>query len=97
MEMIKKVENSKEKILNNAIKRKFEEAKKEKEEKDILVKMERIKKLKDELEHKKHKLKQKRHEMENYKVYSDFLEDVVNADSENKEFGSQRNSLFTVL
>ena len=84
--MIDKVKNSMDKIVNNATKRKFEEARKEKEERDIAIKKERILKLKEDLRLKKLALEKKKHEMEKYKVYSDFLEDVVNEDNDNKEF-----------
>lgn len=93
------VEKSMDKIINNATKRKFEEQKKEKEEKDILLKRKKIKEIKEQLKKRKDLLQAKKKEMEGYKVYSDFLEDVVNEDTENQEFDdidSLKNRFFNL-
>ena len=64
------------KIINNATKRKFEEGRKEREEKDIAIKYLKIKELKEELEKKKNKLLKKKKEMETYKV--NFIFQILN-------------------
>lgn len=86
MEMIQQVENSKGTIIQNANKRKLEENKKQKEQTEIDQKVQKITELEKELEKKKNELEAKTHQLEKFKIYSDFLKEVVNADGDNREF-----------
>ena len=88
MEMIRQVENSKGTIIQNANKRKLEENKKQREQLEIDSKVQKITDLERELQKRKSELAAKKDQLEKYKIYSDFLEDVVNAEGENKEFSS---------
>lgn len=86
MEMIKEVKNSMGTIIQNANKRKLEETKKQKEQQEIDAKTLKIQDLEKELEKKRAEHQLKKKQLEKFKIYSDFLEDVVNAEGENKEF-----------
>ena len=86
MQMINKVKASMSTIIQNANKRKLEEQKKLKEENEIKQKTEKIKELNDEIGDLQGDLEEKKRELEKYKIYTDFLEDVINDDKDNKEF-----------
>lgn len=86
MQMINKVKASMSTIIQNANKRKLEEQKKLKEENEIKQKTEKIKDLNDEIGELQSELEEKKSELEKYKIYTDFLEDVINDDKDNKEF-----------
>jgi hypothetical protein len=86
MEMIRQVKDSMGTIIQNANKRKLEENKKQREEQEIKSKEAKIKELTEELHRKKQEHEAKKRQLEKFKIYSDFLEEVVNADGDNKEF-----------
>lgn len=98
--MIAKVKDSMGTIIQNANKRKLEEQKKMKEENDIKQKEDKIHELEIELEDKKKLVDQKRELLSKYQVYSNFLEEVINNDPDNKEFDdidALKNRFFNLI
>lgn len=86
MEMIKQVKDSMGTIIQNANKRKLEEAKREKEKQKEIENTAKIKELQKELDKKRMEYDAKKKQLEKYKKYTEFLEEVVNSDNDNREF-----------